>query len=98
MTEHNDASVHEVQDWGRVRLSHIIPLIFQCPQSRTSISMIQGSREEGDQMVMSSSPYPRTSMAEHNDAPIQEEDDFPIYLSPSPVLNLGLQSQGSEGP
>jgi len=49
-------------------------------------------------MVISSSPYPRTSMAELNDAPSHEEDNFPIYLSPSPVLNLGLQSQGSEGP
>ena len=48
-------------------------------------------------MVMSSSPYPRTSRAEHNDAPIHEADNFPIYLSPSPVLSLGLQSQGSEG-
>ena len=62
------------------------------------ISMIQGTREEGDQMVISSSPYPRTSMAEHKDAPIHEEDNFPIYLSPSPVLNLSLQSEGSEGP
>ena len=48
-------------------------------------------------MVMSSNPYPRTSMTGHNDAPIHEEDNFPIYLSPSPVLSLGLQSQGSEG-
>lgn len=46
------------------------------PQSRPSISIIRGSTREEAQMVMAKNPYPKTSITEHNDAPVHEVQDW----------------------